>query len=71
MSKNRELSMALFHHNCQRFDSDEALQEYAQSTAAMAIALLRGLAGNGYTNGFLLGALQDPKPLTIRPIRKH
>lgn len=71
MSKNRELTMALFHRNCQQFDSDEALQEYAQSTAAMAIALLRGIAGSSYTNGFLLGALKDPEPLTIKPVRKH
>lgn len=57
----------LFHRCAQEFKDMDELAVFAMITAALSIALLRGIHGHKFTDGFLMGAIDDTDRLVIRP----
>lgn len=64
-------SMNLFHKCAQEFKTEADLALYAGVMAALSHALLRGVEGNEFVEGFLKSALADENPLVISPKARH
>lgn len=60
-------SMQLFQLCCQHFTDEKDLSVFAGAVAALGIALLRGIEGHEFVNGFLKGAIEETNPLVISP----
>ena len=60
-------TMQLFNKCAQHFKTQEDLALYAMTVASLGVALLRGIEGNEFTRGFLIGAIEEKNPLVIKP----
>lgn len=60
-------SMELFQLCCQNFTDEKELSAFAGAFAALGIAMLRGIEGHEFVNGFLEGAINEKNPLVISP----
>lgn len=62
-----EATFDIFNQGAQRFKTKEELAAYAMGIAALGVALLRGIEGKKFAEGFLIGALEDKNPMIIKP----
>jgi len=62
-----ERSMGMFNSCAQQFKTKEELAGYAMAMAVFGVALLRGIEGNKFAEGFLIGAVEDKNPMVIKP----
>lgn len=68
--KHRELTkkaMAQFHSCAQSCNTKEELSVFAAAMAGLGIAMLRGIEGGEFVDGFLSSAKAEKNPLVIKP----
>lgn len=66
-NETNEKSMKQFESNCQHHQTKDELFEHAKTMAVLYIGLIHGIAGKGFTDGFLAGSLADENRVVVLP----
>lgn len=70
MTKHNDIApktMELFRQCVQHFNGKDELSVFAGQMAGLSIALMRGIEGNEFVDGFLHAAKNEESPLVISP----
>jgi hypothetical protein len=65
-----DITWECFNSGVQEMQSQEEIARYAMAMVTYSVALLRGVSGIEFANILLLSAINEERPVFIRPIER-